>query len=138
MAEIQHSIIPDELLHEAKHAINAGANTFLRAKGDGTTEFVPLTTESMAAPTLIRDDSILSSGVPITLQLGKVYNIMLVKTSSQGVSTYKNDLIDLRGMNVIPTGAASMLSVGGTVLYANGALGVTDSAWKFFRVVEVQ
>jgi hypothetical protein len=136
MAEIQHSNIPNEFLHEAKHAEQASTNTFLRAKGDGTTEFVFLTLASFPEPTLIKDDSTLVTSFPVTIQLDKQYIIMLSKTV-EGTTDYINDYIDLRGMSTLPTGAGSLESIGGNVFWQNGELTVTDNTWNFFRVVEV-
>ncbi|QXN67707.1 hypothetical protein [Vibrio phage VP41s3] len=136
MAEIQHSNIPDEFLHEAKHASNASANTFLRAKGDGTTEFVHLTLGSFQSPILIRDDTNLANAFPMTLTLGNQYVIMLSKTDGDTTS-YMNDYIDLRGMNALPTGAGKLISIGGKCEWQNGQLTCKESGWNFYRVVEV-
>lgn len=136
MAEIQHSNIPDEFLHEAKHAETAQTNTFLRAKGDGTTEFVHLSLGSFPAPTLVRDDTTLASSFPTDIKLNHQYIIMLAKTDS-GTTNYINDYIDLRGMSTLPTGTGKLTSVGGKVEWQNGELSCAEAGWNFFRVVEV-
>jgi len=135
MADIQHSNIPDEFLHENKHAAGADSNTYLRARGDGTSEFVHLSLNSFQDPTLIRDDTTLSDTFEATLRLDRQYIIMLSQTAN-GTTDYRNDYIDLRGMSTLPTGVGKLTSIGGTVTYQNGQL-TCETGWNFFRVVEV-
>lgn len=138
MPDIQHANIPDEFLHEAKHAEQASANTFLRAKGDGTTEFVFLSLESFQPPLVIRDDTEVESSFNTPLQLNRQYVITLVNSDlGVGDADYYNDVIDLRGMTVLPTGTGKLTSIGGTCEWQSGKLTCVKLGWKFFRVVEV-
>lgn len=47
MADILHSTIRDEYLHQPKGAATATAGTWMRANGDGTTSFTTLPTSSL-------------------------------------------------------------------------------------------
>lgn len=136
MAEIQHSNIPDEFLHEAKHASSANANTFLRAKGNGDTEFVHLTLDSFQAPAVVHDDTTVVNKFALTLTLGHQYIIFLTKAGTDA-DDYINDMIDLRGLNTLPVGTGKMTSIGGKCEWQSGQLTCTESGWNFYRVVEV-
>lgn len=50
MATILHASIADADRHEAKGASTAAANSYLKANGDGTTSFTPLTFTSLSNP----------------------------------------------------------------------------------------
>lgn len=136
MAEIQHSNIPDEFLHEAKHASSANANTFLRAKGNGDTEFVQLTLGSFQDPTIVHDDTNVVNKFALTLTLGHQYVIYLYKDNGSAVN-YINDYIDLRGLNTLPVGTGKMTSIGGKCEWQSGQLTCTESGWNFYRVAEI-
>lgn len=136
MAELQHSNIPDEYLHEAKHAINAQTNSYLRAKGDGTTEFVPLSLDSFENQVELADDTTIITEFSYTPVAGRQYLFTLTKTDAGNV-IFQNDMLDLRG-TVVPTGANILLSFGGHVQYQSGQFKAVDSGYNFFRIVEVQ
>lgn len=137
MAEIQHKIIPDEFRHEPKHASTAQENTWLRSKGDGSTEFVPITLGAFPEPTVLATDENISNTADFPLVLDRQYVIMLSKTEN-GNLNYQNDYIDLRGMSALPTGASTLESIGGRVVWQNGQLSTLDDSWNIFRVVEVE
>lgn len=134
MADIQHQNIPDEYLHEVKHALSANPNQFLRSKGDGTTEFVSLNLSSFDNTSLLANDAEATANLDITLEVGKQYIITLTK-AGVGNQEYQVDYFDLRG-GFVPTGSDSMLSVGGNVRYLSGQLQALND-YTFFRVILV-
>ncbi|WJJ54294.1 hypothetical protein [Vibrio phage JPW] len=137
MADLQHQNIPDEYLHEVKGAVNAPINTFLRAKGDGTTEFVPLNNESFPTPTGISIDPSGKTAV-YTPIVGRQYIFTLSKSSVGGPSEYQNDIMDCRGA-IIPVGTDYMLSVGGKVKYVAGQFSVvSQDDTVILKISEIQ
>ncbi|AII27127.1 hypothetical protein [Vibrio cholerae] len=135
MADLQHQNIPDEYLHEVKGAVNAPVNTFLRAKGDGTTEFVELTNESFKSFINIPIDP---SGrtVVYTPVVGRQYVFTLSKSVGSS-SEYQNDVLDCRGA-IIPVGTDYMLSVGGRIKYVAGQFSVVADDCVILKVSEIQ
>lgn len=134
IADIQHQNIPDEYLHEVKHALNANPNQYLRSKGDGTTEFVSLDLSSFDNLSRIADDTTLETTLNISLEVGKQYVITLTKEGADN-QEYQVDFFDLRG-GFVPFGANTLLSVGGNVRYLSGQLQALNG-YSFFRVVQV-
>lgn len=135
IADLQHQNIPDEYLHEVKGAVNAPINTFLRAKGDGTTEFVTLTNESFPTPNSIpiSQDGKTAAYTPV---VGKQYVFTLAKVSGL-VQEYQNDVLDCRGA-IIPVGTDYLLSVGGKIKYVAGQFSATDVDAVILKISEIQ
>lgn len=83
--QIQHRLIPDSERHEPKGASTAPANTFLKSKGDGTTEFATVTRFGFRD---IADSA--TSSTPITLTSpGTAYKLTNNGLGAQSLSTYQ-------------------------------------------------
>lgn len=135
IADLQHQNIPDEYLHEVKGAVNAPINTFLRAKGDGTTEFKYLDNDAFQPPTNIPIDASGKTAVH-TPVVGKQYVFTLSKTSGSNTE-YQNDVLDCRGA-IIPVGTDYLLSIGGKIKYVAGQFSATDVDAVILKISEIQ
>lgn len=128
MANIEHSSIPDVNLHQCKGAASAEAGAYLRARGDGTTEwlpthgilcnkFNPIAFSSGSWFDLSWDSTLVSNGVTrsgatITISRSGVYIIsysVLTGSPAKGEARVVKDGVELPGSARCFESSASVL-----------------------------
>lgn len=128
MAKVQHKDLPENQLHEPKGASIAPANSFLFARGDGTTGFRPIQNSDLAG--------LVTASVDVQLAMNTHANWGMVIGAIAGpVSGPK--VWGTLGFSYSDAGVAAALSTDHITYIANsadnGQLLITTAGWYLFR-----